>query len=112
MGYGRRKDGGRPEKAGDKAAPGRCSPVSEHTTNWQRDTTSLQHIKGMWRASSSFGGMLPEQIWDYEDIPSEGPVPAPLLPARSAAAGLGTLPEDTSSCCARSPTAAFLTVSP
>ena len=57
--------------AGARAAPGRCSPASAPTTSSPPATTSSPSSPPS-SSFSSVGGMLPEQVWDYADLPSEG----------------------------------------
>jgi glucoamylase len=69
-GYGQRKDGGPYIGWGQ----GRAWPIltgerAHYEVSAGRDVTPL--IAAMERFSS-FGGMLPEQIWDRADLPSEG----------------------------------------
>ncbi len=69
-GYGQRKDGGPYIGYGQ----GRAWPIltgerAHYELAAGRDVSS--YITAMERFSS-FGGMLPEQIWDYADLPSEG----------------------------------------
>jgi len=69
-GYGQRKDGGPYIGYGQ----GRAWPIltgerAHYELAAGNDVTS--YITAIERFSS-FGGMLPEQIWDYADLPSEG----------------------------------------
>jgi glucoamylase len=69
-GYGQRKDGGPYEGWGQ----GRAWPLlggerAHHELSSGQDVSS--YITALERFSS-IGGMLPEQVWDYADIPSEG----------------------------------------
>jgi glucoamylase len=69
-GYGQRKDGGPYEGWGQ----GRAWPIltgerAHYELAAGRSVDS--HITALERFSS-IGGMLPEQIWDYADLPSEG----------------------------------------
>jgi glucoamylase len=69
-GYGQRKDGGPYMGWGQ----GRAWPIltgerAHYELAAGRDVTP--YITAMERFSS-FGGMLPEQVWDYADMPSEG----------------------------------------
>jgi glucoamylase len=69
-GYGQRKDGGPYMGWGQ----GRAWPIlTGERAHFEfaagRDVT--QYITAIERFSS-FGGMLPEQVWDYADLPSEG----------------------------------------
>jgi glucoamylase len=69
-GYGQRKDGGPFEHWGQ----GRAWPLlggerAHYELAAGNDVTSfITAFEGF----SSIGGMLPEQVWDYEDLPSEG----------------------------------------
>jgi glucoamylase len=69
-GYGQKKDGGAYEGWGQ----GRAWPLlggerAHYDLEAGKDVSS--YIRSFERFSS-IGGMLPEQIWDYEDMPSEG----------------------------------------
>ena len=69
-GYGQKKDGGPFEHWGQ----GRAWPLlggerAHYELAAGRDVTAfISAFEGF----SSIGGMLPEQVWDYEDLPSEG----------------------------------------
>jgi glucoamylase len=69
-GYGQKKDGGPYEGWGQ----GRAWPIltgerAHYELAAGRDVTS--YIQALERFSSS-GGMLPEQVWDYADMPEQG----------------------------------------
>jgi glucoamylase len=69
-GYGQKKDGGPYDGSGQ----GRAWPIltgerAHYELAAGNDVTA--HIKAI-EQFSSVGGMLPEQIWDYDDIPSAG----------------------------------------
>jgi glucoamylase len=69
-GYGQRKDGGPYIGYGQ----GRAWPIltgerAHYELAAGKDVT--EYIKAL-ESFSSFGGMLPEQVWDYADMPSEG----------------------------------------
>jgi glucoamylase len=69
-GYGQKKDGG--PYGGwvqGRAWPLLAGERAHHELAAGKEYKSL--IKAM-EQFSSIGGMLPEQIWDYEDVPSEG----------------------------------------
>ncbi len=65
----RRRMGGRTTRAA-LAAAGRCSPVSADIMSLPQDARSaaLELLKTMARQTSECG-MIPEQVWDAEDIP-------------------------------------------
>jgi glucoamylase len=69
-GYGQKKDGGPYDGSGQ----GRAWPIltgerAHYELAAGRDVSS--YITAIERFSS-FGGMLPEQVWDYDDLPSQG----------------------------------------
>ena len=69
-GYGQRKDGGPFTGFGQ----GRAWPIltgerAHYELAAGKDVT--EYVSAL-EAFSSIGGMLPEQVWDYEDLPSEG----------------------------------------
>ena len=69
-GYGQKKDGGPYDGSGQ----GRAWPIltgerAHYELAAGRDYTA--HIRAIERFSS-VGGMLPEQIWDYADLPAKG----------------------------------------
>jgi glucoamylase len=69
-GYGQKKDG----DAYNGSGQGRAWPIltgerGHYELSAGRDFTA--HIKAIEKFSS-MGGMLPEQVWDYHDIPSKG----------------------------------------
>jgi glucoamylase len=69
-GYGQRKDGGPYDGAGQ----GRAWPILTGERGHYELAAGKDfapHISAIEKFSST-GGMLPEQIWDYEDLPSEG----------------------------------------
>jgi glucoamylase len=69
-GYGQRKDGGPYEGWGQ----GRAWPIlTGERGHYELSAGSpfAAHIKAI-EQFSSIGGMLPEQIWDYADMPSKG----------------------------------------
>ncbi len=69
-GYGQRKDGGPYEGWGQgRAWPLLTGERAHYELAAGRNVTS--YIKAI-ESFSSFGGMLPEQVWDYDDLPSEG----------------------------------------
>jgi glucoamylase len=69
-GYGQKKDGGPYEGWGQ----GRCWPLlggerAHYELAAGNDVTSLIST---YEKYSSIGGMLPEQVWDHDDMPEEG----------------------------------------
>ncbi|HZY62211.1 MAG TPA: glycoside hydrolase family 15 protein [Edaphobacter sp.] len=69
-GYGQKKDGG----PFDGWGQGRCWPLLTGERA-HYELAAGGDYKSLIRAIekfSSIGGMLPEQVWDYEDLPSEG----------------------------------------
>ena len=69
-GYGQKKDGGPYDGSGQ----GRAWPIltgERGHYDLAAGNDFRQHISAIERFSST-GGMLPEQIWDYADLPSEG----------------------------------------
>jgi glucoamylase len=69
-GYGQRKDGGPFIGYGQgRAWPLLTGERAHYELAAGKDVSSL--IKAI-ESFSSFGGMLPEQVWDYADLPSEG----------------------------------------
>ncbi len=69
-GYGQRKDGGPYEGWGQgRAWPLLTGERAHYELAAGRDVS--MYIQAMERFSS-FGGMLPEQIWDYADMPEAG----------------------------------------
>ena len=54
-----------------RVAPGRCLAANGPTTSLPWATTSQSFITA-FEKFSSIGGMLPEQVWDYADMPEEG----------------------------------------
>jgi glucoamylase len=69
-GYGQRKDGGPYDGAGQ----GRAWPILTGERGHYELAAGKDfapHISAIEKFSST-GGMLPEQIWDYEDLPSAG----------------------------------------
>lgn len=69
-GYGQRKDGGPYMGWGQ----GRAWPIltGERAHYELAAGNDVTHYIAALERFSSFGGMLPEQIWDYADLPSEG----------------------------------------
>jgi glucoamylase len=69
-GYGQRKDGGPYEGWGQ----GRAWPLltGERAHYELAAGQSVTPLISAFEKFSSIGGMLPEQIWDYDDLPSEG----------------------------------------
>ena len=69
-GYGQRKDGGPYEGFGQ----GRCWPLlgGERAHYELAAGNDPQPLIGTYERYSSIGGMLPEQIWDHDDLPAEG----------------------------------------
>ena len=94
--------------AGVRDAHGPCWRANAATTSSPPEAMSAQHITAFERFSSR-GGMLPEQIWDYTDIPerrlSSATPPAPRNPWSG-------LTPNISSSSAPSPMAGSSTVSP
>ncbi len=69
-GYGQRKDGGPYEGWGQgRAWPLLTGERAQYELSMGRNVNT--YIKAI-ESFSSFGGMLPEQIWDYADMPAEG----------------------------------------
>jgi glucoamylase len=69
-GYGQRKDGGPYEGSGQ----GRAWPILTGERGHYELAAGKDfapHISAIEKFSST-GGMLPEQVWDYEDLPSAG----------------------------------------
>jgi len=69
-GYGQRKDGGPFEGWGQ----GRAWPLltGERAHYELAAGRPVRDLISAFEKFSSIGGMLPEQVWDYEDLPSEG----------------------------------------
>lgn len=69
-GYGQRKDGGPYEHWGQ----GRAWPIltGERAHYELAAGADISEYIRAFERFSSIGGMLPEQIWDYADLPSEG----------------------------------------
>ena len=69
-GYGQRKDGGPYDGSGQ----GRAWPLltGERAHYELAAGGDVKSLIGTYERFSSVGGMLPEQIWDYADLPSEG----------------------------------------
>jgi glucoamylase len=69
-GYGQRKDGGPYEGWGQ----GRAWPLltGERAHYELAAGRPVDDLISAFEKFSSMGGMLPEQVWDYEDLPSEG----------------------------------------
>jgi glucoamylase len=69
-GYGQRKDGGPYEGWGQ----GRAWPLltGERAHYELAAGRTVAPLISAFEKFSSIGGMLPEQVWDYEDLPSEG----------------------------------------
>jgi glucoamylase len=69
-GYGQRKDGGPFIGFGQ----GRAWPIltGERAHYELAAGHDVKHLITAMERFSSFGGMLPEQIWDFADLPSEG----------------------------------------
>ncbi len=69
-GYGQRKDGGPYEGYGQgRAWPILAGERAHYELAAGHDVTPLLQALEQF---SSIGGMLPEQVWDYADMPSEG----------------------------------------
>ena len=53
--------------AGGRGGHGRCWPASAGTTSWPPAATrAVHHDVGAFQLR---GGMLPEQVWDHDDLP-------------------------------------------
>ncbi len=50
---------------------GLCWAASGRTLSWRR-AGDVKSLIGAYERFSSIGGMLPEQVWDHADLPSEG----------------------------------------